>query len=308
MQRTTAMTTRLDDPMLALADLIGQGWDAHAQAPREVAEALQTRAATLPPDDDGAAALRLAEHVLLGHLADDEALERFLAALAPTLAAAAATAPMRARLAWTLATLRGEAATPLADAPRWRALHGLWSVAVARGQADRAQTELHAELPRALAHADAAARQALAATCNNLAGDLLDGPRGDASREQLMLAAAAASRALWGSAGTWVNEERAEWLLARCHAAVGDGAAALAHAQACLVTIDAHASEPQADAFERFFAREALAWAHRALGAPAAAAAQAEQAAALLGDISDASSRAYCEGELAKLRAALMRA
>jgi hypothetical protein len=291
------------DPSLPLAAFVERGWDVHADEPRAVAEALLARAATLPADADGAAALRLAEHVLLGHLADVDAYERLVGALAPALVQGEATAPMVARMAWSLATLRGRAAEALPDAPRWRALHGLWSVAVARGEADRAGAELRAELPRALAHADAAARQALAATCNNLAGDLLDGPRGDTARERLMLVAAGASRELWASAGTWVNVERADWMLSRCHAAAGDGAAALAHARTCLATIEAHAGQAEADAFERLFAHEALAWAHRAAGDGEQAHAETQAAAALLPQVADAASRRYCEGELAKLRA-----
>jgi hypothetical protein len=301
----SATTTTLD-ATLPLAQWVGQGWDLHAQQPRAVAHALLARAAALPPDDDGAAALRLAEHVLLGHLADVEGYERFVGALAPALSQAEATAPMRARMAWSLATLGGRAAEPLDDAPRWRALHGLWSVAVAQGRAQRVQDELRSELPRALAHPDASTRQALAGTCNNLAGDLLEGPRGDAVRDRLMLAAADASHALWGAAGTWVHAERAEWLLSRCHAVVGDGARALAHARACMTTIEAYASEPQADAFERFFAHEALAWAYQALGDTQASRGEARAAATLAPQVSDSSLRAYCEGELTKLNAALV--
>jgi hypothetical protein len=84
---------------------------------------------------------------------------------------------------------------------------------------------------------------------------------------------------------------------------VGDGVAALAHAKACLTTIEAHAAEPQADAFERFFAHEALAWAHRTLGDAAAARRESQAAGALAPQVADASLRAYCEGELAKLQA-----
>lgn len=291
-------------PTLSLAAFIEQAWAAHATQPHEVADALLARAAALPADDDGAAALRLAEHVLLGHLADVAAYARFVGMLMPTLSQAEATAPIVARMAWSLATLQGRDAEPLPDAARWRALHGLWSVAVARGEADRAWRELQAEVPRALLHADAAARQALAATANNLAGDLLDGARGDAGRDRLMLAAATASRSLWGSAGTWVHAERAEWMLARCQAAAGDGAAALAHARACLAAIDAHAGEPQADAFERFFAHEALAWAHRAAGDAAGSRRAADEARVLLPQIADAASRRHCEDELGKLHAA----
>jgi hypothetical protein len=299
------MALSIDDPGLALAPFVERAWALHADAPRAVAEHLIARAGALPADDDGAAALRLAEHVLLGHLADVDGYERFITALPPGLAAAEATAPMVARMAWSLAVLCGRPATPPPDGARWRALHGLWSVSLARGQADVARIELLAEEPQALVHPDAAARQGLAATCNNLAADLRDGSRGDAARDRLMLAAAQASRRLWASAGTWVQIERADWLLARCHAVLGDGAVALVHARACHDAIEAHAGEPQADAFERFFAHEALAWAHRASADRGAARVALAAAQALLPQIGDASLRAYGEVEAAKLAAAL---
>jgi hypothetical protein len=109
----------------------------------------------------------------------------------------------------------------------------------------------------------------------------------------LMLAAAEASRRLWGRAGSWVHAERAEYRLARCHAALGHGVLALAHARACLAGIEAHAGDPQADALERLFAHEALAWASRAAGDAAGEAAERERMAALLPQVEDAGLREW---------------
>ena len=58
------------------------------------------------------------------------------------------------------------------------------------------------------------------------------------------------------------------------------------------------------DPFEAFFAHEALALAHHALGDAAAARREGDAAAALLPKIEE-DSRAYCEGESKKLGATL---
>jgi hypothetical protein len=73
-----------------------------------------------------------------------------------------------------------------------------------------------------------------------------------------MLDAAERARAAWARVGGWVEAERAEYQLALCHAAAGHGAAAVRHAQACLQGCVEHG----ADAFETFFAHEALVHAH----------------------------------------------
>jgi hypothetical protein len=286
-----------------LATFVSLAWDAHAQRPREVATALAERAATLRADADSAGAIVLAEHVWIAHLADAEGLERFLAALPAATLAAADTQAALQRARWVLDTLSGRAVPAPPEGVRWRALHSLWSAWIARGGADDALAMLRAEAPAALSHPDASARRGLAATCNNLAADLRDAKRGDAARDALMLAAASASRDLWVSAGTWVNAERADYQLARCHAAAGDAAQALAHAQACLATIDAHAGEPEADAFERFYAHEALARAHHAGGDAAAASTQRARMVALMAEV-PADLRSWCEAALADFDAA----
>lgn len=244
-----------------LADFVARGWERHADEAADVAAGLLARAATLNSDADVAAAIGLAEHVWLSHLRDVAGLRAFLQALPPAVAAAEASGAMLRRARWVLAMLAGEAADAIPDAARWRAQQNLWSAWVERGRAADARAMLQAELPQALAHAEAAARKALAAATHNLAVELREGRRGDPARDALMLALAEASRALWATAGTWVHIERGDYELARCHAVLGDGATALQHAQACLARIEQHSGDPAADAFETFFAHEALAWA-----------------------------------------------
>ncbi len=285
----------------ALADLVRTGWERHAEEAADVARVLMARAATLPADADGAGAIGLAEHVWLSHLQDPAGLRAFLDALPAAVAQAEGSGAMDRRARWVLAMLAGEAAEPIADAARWRALQNLWSVWVRRGRAADALAMLQAERPLALAHPEAPARRALAATTHGVAVELREGPRGDAARDALMIAAADASRELWVTAGTWVHSERGDYELARCHAVIGDGAAALRHARACLAQIEAHAGEPEADAFETFFAHEALAWAQRAAGDRAGQAAERVRMQQLLAAVGDAALRPWCERALADL-------
>ena len=112
-----------------------------------------------------------------------------------------------------------------------------------------------------LADGDPAIR-ALAVTSNNLAAALEETELRNGEETAVMLDAAAASRDNWARAGSWLETERAEYMLAKCHLAAGDAQGALAHAKQCR----AICADNDADAFERFFAQGVLALAHRAQG------------------------------------------
>ncbi|MBI5256959.1 MAG: hypothetical protein HY855_10705 [Burkholderiales bacterium] len=287
---------------MTLRAWLDQAHDDHARQPQAVADALLARAATLPDDAEGAEAVRLGEHLLLAHQADVEALRRLLDLLPPHPALAEA----RARAAWALQQVGGLAPqAPLPEAEAWRAMQNVLLAWAQRGRADEAAAWLREHEPQAATHADEQVRRAGAATANNLASHLRDalqaGGRGasparapaDAARAALMLAAAATARRLWAVAGTWLHVERADYQLALCHAAVGDGPAALRHAQACLERCEAEA----ADALERFFAHEALVHAHCAAGDAAAAGAAVVALQALLPAVQamgDAGLSAWC--------------
>ena len=93
---------------------------------------------------------------------------------------------------------------------------------------------LHAEAPDGL---DAA----FGALTNNLASDLLERPLADLAqpdlRAALQLGAEQAQR-FWLRAGTWVNHERAHYLLAMAANALGRGEAGAAQARAGLALLD----------------------------------------------------------------------
>ncbi len=285
-----------------LKDFVGRGWAEHPKRARELAAELSGMAPGLPADADGAAAIGLAEHVWVSHLHDVPGFEAFVAALPPAHDEGAETAAMLRRARWLIAKLAGQEAPPPPDAQRWRAMQNLWSEWVARGRAAEVLRSLETERPAALAHPEPAARKALAAATYALALELREGRRGDPERDALMLALSRASRELWVTAGTWVQVERGDYELARCHAVLGEGAAALAHARACLARIQEHAGEPEASAFETFFAHEALAWAHRAAGDAAAEVAELARMRQLMAEVGDESLQPWCREALDALQ------
>jgi hypothetical protein len=271
----------------ALRTWLDAAWDRHDREPRAIALELAQRAADLPDDVDGAEAIRLARHVMLGHLAATACLRDFLA----MLPAGTALNPMRDRALWALATLEGHAGPELPEGVRHALLADVAQAEIELGRLAQARARIAGLEAGVAAHPDEGVRRAYAATCNNLALALRTGPRGDAARDSLMIELAELARRAWARAGTWMHVERADYQLAMCHAAIGQGAQALDHARACLARCEAEA----ADAYERFFAHEALVHAYRAAADAAAAHRHRDLMAGLLTQLTDPGQRAYCE-------------
>lgn len=282
-----------------LDDLQGR----HAEPGDAVRSVLRAQAPALPADALGAEALRLAEHVWLGHAADAAGLQGFVDALPPAFARAEATAPSLQRARWAMAVLAGlPAPAPATDAIRWRALQNVVLAMGWRGRAAEAFDLLCADEAAAAAHGKAEAGVAYASSANNVAGHLQDSAGQDAGRDALMLQAAALARRAWTHAGNWMHVERADYRLALCHAAAGQGAEAVVHAQRCLAGCEA--AGEQADAVEHYFAHEALVRAHRAAGTIGQADASLQRMQALLPTIAEADGlRAWCADVLAGLNA-----
>ena len=282
----------MNTPPSPLRAWLDQAWDRHATDTAVVAEELLAHAPTLPDDADGAGVLRLAAHVLLTHAADAAAMQRLVDTLPPHATLEAAARPAR----WALAQLAGTASPAASDAERWDGLEYVVLVLAARGQAAQAQAQLLAEEAAAAAHPEQPARRAYAASANNVAGALRDGQRGDAAVDALMLAAAQVARRAWERAGNWLHVERADYQLAMCHAALGQAAAAVAHAQACLQRCEAEGADPD----ELFFAHECAAHARHAAGDTAALQQHRAQMQALLARVDDADMQRYCAETLAR--------
>lgn len=127
---TPATNPHMPEPP-SLSAWLAQAQDRHADAPQAVADGLRERAATLPANEDGAQALRLGEHVWLAHLGNPAGLAALVAALPADAWSGASAQPeagpavAQARIAWALAILAGQAAPPLAQAVRWRALQNV---------------------------------------------------------------------------------------------------------------------------------------------------------------------------------------
>ena len=285
----TPLPTQLDRAWL------DQAWQTHADAPERVTAALASLAASLPDDEDGAATVRLAEHVWLAHRHDARGLHDLL----ERVPAGDALLPAVQGALWAIALVEARPAPMLAEAVRWRSLTSAVLALVGLGRLDEARSLLMGEEPAAAGCADMAARRAYAAAANNVALDLRLGPRGDAVRDALMIDAATLARRAWEQAGTWQHVERADYQLAMCHAVLGQGPQALAHAHECLRRCE----DAGADAVERFFAHEALARAYRACGESAAAHQAIAHMQQRLGEIADADTKAWCAQTLAELEA-----
>ncbi|MCA0242841.1 MAG: hypothetical protein LCI02_18490 [Proteobacteria bacterium] len=290
-----------------------QAWQTHADTPDAAMAELRRRAPQLPDSADGADALRLAEHLWLVHQGDAAGLQ----ALLPQVPAHAALAAQRRRTQWVLDTLAARPAAALPEASRLRGLHSVVMVLLHRGDTAGARRLLLADeaamLGRAAADndddadtkadadadADADALRGYAATAHNTSNDICDLLPREPARDALMLEAAALAHRLWSATGAWLNIERADYQLARCHAVLGQGEPALRHAQACLARCEAEG----ADAVERFFAHEVLARAHQALGNGEGAAEHQRQMRTLLAAMPDDDLRAACVDALAALGA-----
>jgi hypothetical protein len=287
-------------PPDTLRHWLAQAQSQHADQPLAIAAGLAARAASLPADADGAEAIWLAEHVWLGHAADAAGLQAFVDALPAALAQHASTAPSLQRARLALAWLAGEPVPATDMALRWRVLQNVVLAMAATGGSAQALGLLQADEAAALAQGASDAGKAFAATANNVAGHLQDGLRGDAGRDALMLHAAAIARQAWASAGGWMQVERADYRLALCHAAAGQGDEAVEHARRCLA--GCVAAGEQADALEHFFAHEALVRAHHAAGDAAAASAAVQRMQGLLADVPEADGlRAWCAEVLVSL-------
>ena len=282
-----------------LDEFIAQGWNDHDENLAGVVARLD-QALPLVKREPARAGdfLALAEHVLVSHLGDADAMARWLDRLAPLALEHPDVQPTLARARLAVELLRGEAVDDLSQGrPALIRAHGnAANGAAARGAFDHARALLHGAADLVPPDADTDAVKALAAVANNLASQLLDGQRG-VHADALMMEAAELAQRRWHQAGTWKNAERADYLLALCAAAIGDGARALRHANACLSLCTAHG----ADAYELFFAQEALGKASLAAGNRASAQDALARMRELLEGIADEGKRAYAQSVFGKV-------
>ncbi len=252
----------------AFDEFIADAWNGHADDPAGVAARLAAAldAILLPAHIPPYA--RIVTHVYGEHLAryaeGTELLERLR-----TLPAWDDAPAARAAVARGTAVLRycGGDATALDALDRDERIAALSTASSAFGeQKDFARAIAAFDAALALARPgiadDSPAVRALAVGGNNLAVVLEAKAQRDAQQTRSMLAAAQAGLEYWRRAGTWREEERAQFRLSASRRAAGDYDGAIRHAERCLAICRVN----DAPALEHFFGAAALALAQRSAG------------------------------------------
>ena len=144
-----------------------------------------------------------------------------------------------------------------------------------------------------------ASDRSMAIANNNLASELVESVKLDAKGAALMLDCAEAACTFWKRCGTWLNEERALYLLALVNNRVGDHLTGLEHARVALSLIAENGEEPVDEAFVHLAASAA----YGGLGNVDAASEQLTQADALVESWSDESLVSWYQDERAKVTA-----
>jgi hypothetical protein len=142
------------------------------------------------------------------------------------------------------------------------------------------------------------ATRSLAVAGNNLSAELEGKTELTESERAAMVLAAETGLTYWKLAGTWLEEERAEYRLARCLLRAGEPDRARERIRNCIAICEAN----NAPAFEQFFAHAVLALAERAVGDAQAFAAARHAALAQYARISK-EEQGWCTRELGELGA-----
>ncbi len=244
-----------------------QAWTDHADQSEAVALRLRTQTPAPETADQLSALARLVVHLCGEHLgAFDDGRWRLRALADHPLADAGVQSALRVGVAsLTLAQTGRADLTGFTLEEEVRSEAAAAAISLGRHQTERAMALLRgarerlADLPRV----GAAVHRPLAVACNNMAWELHDrGSARSAEDTAAMLDLAAASRAHWAQAGTWLEVERGDYGLALCHLSAGLNDRALQFAAQCL----AACTQNDAPAYEFFFAHEAIARAQHARG------------------------------------------
>jgi tetratricopeptide (TPR) repeat protein len=288
---------------MSIDAFLAAAWADHADHPQDVADRLAASVHLLQAPEHFAPFAHLLTHVCGEHLGQwqrgVEQLEslRDLPALGGDAAASAA-------LVRGIATLRyasGDTAAldALSCEDRIRALAIAASALAERNDVTRAITAYTEALRVTEAGLPAAspAIRTLAAGGNNLATTLERKSGRTVQETQSMLTAAEAALKAWKQAGTWLEEERAEYRLARSRLQAGEPVAAQRSAQRCVDICYLN----DAPAFERFFAHAVLALACRAAGNADAFQLERQAAMGHFDQLAD-DEKKWCEDECRELQ------
>jgi len=240
-----------------LDTLIQQAWADHPNKTAEVAERLES-GVELVTDGEGAAKfMHLVNHVVGDHLGRREDAERLCEAALQRAGDEPGTAPyVHVAVARTLAGNEPgaeDALARLADDPAQRVRVGLL-VALGHGLAgdwQKAAQMYDEQMTRSDALPEGhSAERSFAIVSNNIASEILNAAQRSEVTDALMERAAHAARTYWLKVGNWVNDERADYLLALVHNRLGRHADARTFAERALRTIaDADGEEKVDEAF-----------------------------------------------------------
>jgi len=286
--------------MTNFAELIEAGWAEHGERPEAVAERLASSLGVIDAPEQIEPFARLAAHVLGEHLGAWERGRAMLCALRSLPSCDASGGAAIDRHIAALQCASGDD-SGLAALSREDAAYAL-AAAAAACAGRKAFARAIRSYERALALAEpglpdgSPALRALALAGNNLAAALEEKAERTLDENVGMLAAARGGLAYWKRAGGWLEEERAEFRLARSLTLAGEPHAGALHAQRCLEICERN----EAPAFERFFACYALAAAQRAAGDLAGFARASERALALHAQVPVEDQR-WCEAERREL-------
>ena len=279
-------------------------WSDHGDHPQEVADRLASSIALIRSPQEFAPYVRLVVHVYGEHLGQWQRGGDLLARLrnVPAFDASPdAALPIEQAVA-TMRFASGDAAAldALSVDARVSALATAASAFAARDELQKAIEAYQRALNEAevgLTEGSPAIRS-LAVAGNNLAAVLEGKPDRDDLQTKAMLAAAAAGLKYWKQAGTWLEEERAEYRLARSQLQARLAREAVASAQRCIAICRHNGASP----FELFFGFAVLAIAQRGAGDRSGSDANREEARRQLELVSD-EEREWCRADLAELDA-----
>ncbi len=282
---------------------LATAWSDHADRPQEVADRMAASLHVMQSAAQIAPFANLLTHVHGEHLGQWQRGIELLQSLrgVPAFDGSDAVTSALDRHAATLRYASGDATAlaPLAAAERAAVLASSASIFAARGQWKTAIAAYAEALAIAGAGlpSGAPAIRALAVGGNNLAAALEGKLDRDAGETQGMIAAAQGALTYWRQAGTWLEEDRAHYRLARTFLAAGDAVAAAQSAQRCIGVCAGN----DAPAFESFFGWAALAVAQRRAGNGDAFAASRARALALFEQVPK-DEQTWCKSAVDELR------
>lgn len=284
--------------------LMSSAWETHAEQPHAVAERLAASLHRVDTAEQVSRCASLLTHLFGEHLGDTAGGLALLERLGALPAARRELATQHA-IKRQLATLHHVAGDPapiraLEGEDQVSALATAAAIHAGRGAFDAALDTFAQATQRADGGLPAAspARRALAIGANNLAVALEEKPDRTPRQTSGMVDAARAALDSWRQAGTWLEEERAEYRLARSLLQAGDAAEAVERARRCVDLCERHQAPP----FERFFGHVALALARRSAGDLAGFEAARAQARLWHAQV-PADEQTWCAGDLKELGA-----